>query len=314
MTSSSAFASVDSSILLEAGTNEAEILVFRVGNQRFGVNVAKVREVLPIEAVTPIPNSHPAVDGLVTIRELVVPLVNLSTYFHKPSNEDDITECSLLLLEFNRQHVAFRVDTVDRIFRVSWKDTLPAIDLGGETSPITSIWRASSELVPLVDFEAITTIIGIGGKNTCFGSVSRKDSDLREQYPILFADDSTLINEMVKDSLNNAGFTNTKGFGDGDELWRYVDSLTRSLTPEEVKQQIACIVTDIEMPRMDGLSLTKIIRNNSSTADIPVVVYSSLASEDNKKKGEQVGATAQVPKPHYDELVNTVVEVIESGS
>ena len=305
-----AFSAVDTGILLEAGTNEAEILIFRVGDQRFGVNVAKVREVLPIETVTPIPESHEAIDGLVTIRELIVPMVNLEKYFHIVDTSGDSSEESLLLLEFNRQHIAFRVRAVKRIFRITWKDTLPAPQLGGDASAITSVWRLDSALVPLIDFEAISAKIGISGKTSMVGSVIPDDSVQISDVPICYADDSAMISEMVKDSLIDAGFRKLKGFRDGDEFWQYLDDLSKTLSAEEVREKVACIVTDVEMPRMDGLSLTKKIRQNPATTGIPVIVFSSIASEDNEKKGIQVGATAQIAKPRYDELVNQVVELV----
>ena len=171
------------------------------------------------------------------------------------------------------------------------KLTLPAPQLGSDISPITSIWRLDSGLVPLIDFEAITASIGISGKNTWIGSSSANDSADRDKIPIIFADDSVLISEMIKDSLTDAGFKILRGFGDRDELWQYLDDLTKTLSPDEVKKAIACVVTDVEMPRMDGLSLTRRIRNTPATANIPVIVYSPIASEDNMKKGQQVGAT-----------------------
>ncbi len=244
---------------------------------------------------------------------MVVPLINLSTYFNRKTEGEGETQDSLLLLEFNRQHVAFRVEMVERIFRISWKDTLPSLQLGGDTSPITSIWRQESALVPLIDFEAITTSIGIGTQNATIGLAARTDSVRREEIPIVYADDSALISQMIKDSFIEAGFNNLRGFGDGDALWQYLDELAQNHSAEEIKSRVACVVTDIEMPRMDGLSLTKIIRNNPATADIPVVVYSSIACEDNRKKGVQVGATAQVPKPHYEELVRTVDELLQTA-
>lgn len=308
MTTSTAFSAVETGILLEAGTTEAELLVFQVGEQTFGVNLAKVREVLPVEALTPMPLTHEAVDGLVTIRDLVVPL-DLRTYLKVNGGNEAPAEDSLILLEFNRQHVAFRVQSVDRIHRVTWKDTPPAPQLGSKVSPVTSIWRLDASVVPLIDFEAITASIVIGGNSSGIGSLPASGSADRDRTPIIFADDSVLISEMIRDSLAGAGFNNLTGFGDGDELWRYLDDLTKTLSPEQVKESVACVVTDIEMPQMDGLSLTRMIRNTPATAHIPVIVYSSIASDDNMKKGEQVGATSQIAKPRYDDLVRAVVEL-----
>jgi two-component system chemotaxis response regulator CheV len=315
MSSSTPVSAIDTGILLEAGTNEAEVLVFRIRGRRFGVNVAKVREVLPLETVTDIPRSHTAVDGLVDVREAVMPLVNLGKYLYADeSTSDDNTSDSLLLLEFNKQNIAFRVQGVERIFRVSWKDTLPAPQLGEDASPVTSILRQKEGLVPLLDFESICATIGLSGMATTLDSIPKVESVERSHMPIIFADDSRLICEMIKDSLVEAGYTSVKGFSDGQDAWNYLAPLAENSTPEDIRSKVACIVTDIEMPRMDGLNLTKKIREHPVTADLPVIVFSSIATKDNEKKGLQVGATAQVSKPHYDDLVATVDGALQASS
>ncbi len=312
MSQPSVVSGVDTGILLEAGTNESEILVFFIGENRFGVNVAKVREVLPIASVTSMPKSADTVDGLVEIRETVVPLVNLEKYLygtHTPPEQNEVD--SLVLLEFNGQHTAFRVRRVERIYRISGRDTLPAPQLGDDVSPVTSIVRLEDGLIPLLDFESITAVIGLCGRNLdAEANVAADDITRRANLPIVFADDSRMIGAMVHDSLSAAGFTNLRGFVDGQEAWNYLHELTQADDPDHFSEQVACIVTDIEMPRLDGLSLTKKIRRDPIMANIPVILFSSIASKDNENKGRQVNATAQVSKPNYANLVATVCKVL----
>ncbi len=308
--SNPANSAIDTGILLEAGTNEAEILVFLVHGRRFGVNVAKVREVIPIEEVTDIPRSHEAVDGLVDVREAVVPLLNLARYLYD-SDENPTENDSLMLLEFNNEKIAFRVQGIERIYRVSWKDTLPAPPLGKEVAPITTVVRQEAGLVPLLDFESICAVTGVGGGNVRMETIPKVESVDRAVLPIVFADDSRLICEMVKDALAEAGYTNLKGFVDGQEVWEYITPLAEGCTPEQFRQKVACVVTDIEMPRMDGLTFTKKLRAHPVMGKTPVVVFSSIASKDNEKKGLQVGATDQVAKPHYDDLVTAIGEIFD---
>ncbi len=312
MSTPTAVSGIDTGILLEAGTNEAEVLVFRVLDHVFGVNVAKVREVIPIEQVTEIPRSHPAVDGLVDIREAVVPLVNLAKYLHgdRATQEQPTDTESLMLLELNNQQIAFRVQGIERIFRVSWQDTLPAPQVGDEAAAVTSILRQEGRLVPLLDFESIVATIGIGGRHTAPENAAHDKSAGRSDFPIVFADDSRLVSEMVRDTLVQAGYTNLKGFPDGQEAWDYLSATGEGLDPEAVAGKVACVVTDVEMPRMDGLSLTKKIRQHPTLGGVPVIVFSSIASKDNDKKRKQVGATAQVSKPHYDQLIQVLSEVL----
>jgi two-component system chemotaxis response regulator CheV len=310
-----ALSPADHGILLEAGTNEAEVLAFRVRGARFGVNVAKVREVVPLERLTPIPHSHPAVDGLAEVREMVIPLVNLRKFLF----DDD--ECrsadgseNLLLLEFNNIHTAFRVEEVERIYRVSWKDTRPVPQLGENACPVTSVLRQKEGLLPMLDFESICAMVGLGGMSVDLESIEKEQSAAKAEMPIVYADDSQLVRAMVKDSLQEAGFTHLRGFPDGQDAWEYLSNLASNSTAENIREKVACIVTDVEMPRMDGLSLTKKIRQNAILASIPVIVFSSIATKDNQKKGVQVGASAQVSKAKYDELIGTVHRLLGMGA
>ncbi len=309
MSTAPAFSPIDTGILLEAGTNEAEILVFQIRDQRYGVNVAKVREVLPVDRLTQIPMSHEAIDGLVTIRDIVVPLINLERYLYQSHEERDTSHENLMLLEFNLQLIAFRVHAVERIYRITWQDTTPLPPMGSNSLPITSVLRLDSNLVPLIDFESIAASVDPGSRKASICSSLKSDSAHRADIPLLFADDSPMIRAMIEDALTSAGFTNAKGFHDGKELWEHLEALSKTLSPEEISEHVACILTDVEMPEMDGLSLTKHIRSNASTSQIPVIVFSSIASTDNEKKEVQVGATAQVAKPHYDDLIKEVISL-----
>jgi len=315
MSTSIANSSVDQGILLEAGTNEAEVLAFRVSGARFGVNVAKVREVVPLERLTAIPHSHPAIDGLAEVREMVIPLINLRTFlFDDPETRPADGGEKLLLLEFNNTHTAFRVEEVERIYRVSWKDTLPVPQLGEKACPVISVLRQKEGLLPMLDFESICATVGLGGMSADLDVIQNEQDTAITEMPIVYADDSQLIRAMVKDSLQEAGFTHLRGFADGQEAWDYLSEVANQSTAETIRQQVACIVTDVEMPRMDGLSLTKRIRQNTVLNDVPVVVFSSIASKDNQKKGLQVGASAQVAKARYDELIKAVEQLVGTSA
>ncbi len=301
----------DQGILLEAGTNEAEVLAFRVCGARFGVNVAKVREVVPLERLTPIPHSHPAIDGLAEVREMVIPLINLRKFLFNDAEVRSVdgTE-NLLLLEFNNIHTAFRVEEVERIYRVSWKNTRPVPQLGENACPVTSVLRQEEGLLPMLDFESICAMVGLGGMSVDLDTIEKEQSVAQRELPIVYADDSQLVRAMVKDSLHEAGFTHLRGFPDGQDAWEYLTELTEKSTVENIREKVACIVTDVEMPRMDGLSLTKKIRQDPILSSVPVIVFSSIATKDNQKKGVQVGASAQVSKAKYDELVEAVHQLL----
>jgi two-component system chemotaxis response regulator CheV len=210
--------SADGGILLDAGTNETEILVFNVGTQRYGVNVAKVREVLRLEKVTATPQSHPAVDGVVRVREWVVPVLNLRRYLGETSKSvTGSDEQTLLLLEFNEELMAFRVDGVERIFRVNGRDTRPLPDVAATGAPVTGVVDIEGHLIQILDFEAITVIIS--GRDSIKIDAGAGIADVKQfaDRPIVLVDDSASIRAMVRGALEEIGYTNIKVFGDGHE-------------------------------------------------------------------------------------------------
>ncbi|MEO2047363.1 MAG: chemotaxis protein [Pirellulales bacterium] len=303
----------DTGILLDAGTNEAEILVFVVGNSRYGVNVAKVREVLTIEGVTKVSQSHPAVEGVVQIRDQVAPLVCLHRFLEGEDAPPEADE-TMILLDFNNQMVAFRVKSVDRIFRVSWERTRPVPSLVGSNVPVTGIIELANTLVQILDFETITAVITDAINDSCNPDNQISVESNFANKPIVFVDDSMTISRMVLDSLRSYGFTNLKNFNDGLEAWTYLSQVAGATTSDQIRDQVAAIITDIEMPRMDGFSLTKKIRENSVLQDLPVILFSSIVSSDNEKKGRQVGASAQLTKPKYDELTKHLVDLLSASA
>lgn len=297
-------------ILLEAGTNEAEILVFEVAHQKFGVNVAKVKEVLGIGKVTALPQGHAAVEGVVRIREEVVPLIHLGHFLYGDAPEAASGEADcLLLLEFNQRPMAFRVNRVHRIYRVSWKQTRPLPVTLGSNAPITSVVLIDDILVQILDFESIgTTVVGIGDQQEAAAAqVQRIDAP---QFPVIFAEDSKLISEMVHNHLHAAGFTTIRGFADGLATWEHLEKLAEGETSETIQAKVGVVITDVEMPRMDGFSLAKRIRLHPVLGQVPVVIFSSLVSRDNRNKGAQVGVDAQVSKPRYAQLVATIRQLV----
>lgn len=292
-------------ILLDAGTNELEMLVITLGGQNYGVNVAKVREVLDSVQPTKIPQTHEAVEGTFRIRDEVVPLVNLARVLDFDSADCQVGDDDrILIMEFNQQRVAFRVQGVNRILRMSWKDIRPMPRIGSASIPVTGVAVVEGALVQMLDFESITMKIGMIREIPRCQPQSPDHKTDRHDVPIVFADDSTMIRTMIADALSEAGYQNVRGFSDGDEAWNYLQGLSGTADTNAPHEGVAVVITDVEMPRMDGLHLTHRIRQHTALRNVPVILFSSIVSRDNLKKGEQVGATAQVAKPHYDELMD----------
>ena len=300
----------DSGVLLEAGTNEVEILVFACGGSRFGVNVAKVREVLQVTEVTAMQTPHPAVEGVVRIRDLVVSLVNLADYLYpgegvsNPSPEDQ-----MLLLEFNREQIAFRVQQTERIHRLSWNKVAPMPNLVGINAPVTAVLELQGSLVPMLDFESIGDRLGMISEKHGQNLSGAELAEQRAERRIFFADDSSMVRARIKDELREYGYQNIYGFADGQEAWKFLEKLAEQ-EGDQISVEQSLLITDVEMPRLDGLTLTRMLRQHPVWKDLSVVVFSSIASKDNEKKGKQVGANAQVTKPHYNELMQKLDELL----
>lgn len=303
----------DSAVLLDAGTNEVEILVFQVAETLCGVNVAKVREVRTHQSTTALPRAQAGVDGVVHIRDAVVPLVDLhqvlwGTRNDHPTGEPD----ELLVLEFNDQMAAFRVQSVDRIYRISWKNFMPLPHCPGLNAPVTGIILLNGRIVTVLDFEAIGGVLGINGTLEIPGAetASPAASHGARRPPLVYADDSPLIRRMLDGALSGAGYSDRHGFADGQEAWDYLEGLALTHDGDAIGATVGAVISDIEMPRMDGFTLTRRIREHPVLRGLPVVLFSSLISKDNEKKGLQVGATAQVSKPRWEELSSTLIDVL----
>lgn len=287
-------------VLLEAGTNELEVLIFSCGSTRYGVNVAKVREVIAQVDVTGIPKTHPAVLGVFKLREAVIPLVDLHRYFAS-SDVPDAANRNVILMEFNDRQIGFLVDQVDHIVRMSWEDVRPMpTTFGQEDAVITSVCEVEQQLVLLIDFEKIA--FDISGDRDVFDQASGDDGDqgfLREGQLILLAEDSPTIRKAILRNLTGSGYHDVTAVSDGQQAW---DRLEASLQ-KDAGQRFAAVVTDIEMPCMDGLHLCKRIKDDPELRATPVVVFSSLVSDSNLQKCRNVGADAAITKPQMGRLV-----------
>ena len=292
-------------ILLESGTNELEILVFTLLGQRYGVNVAKVREVIEPVDVTGMPDSHPAVLGVFQLRDSVSPLIDLQMALGKDA-VTDVAAGKIIIMEFNDVRVGFHVGTVEQIYRVSWKSVSAMPDLSGvNEAPLTSIAHINDDMVLMLDFERI--VFDIGGIDRFEEHAQRMSKrDGRESTRILFAEDSGAMRALIQSNLNQAGYTNVTLCVDGQNAW---DRLEADFA-EHGRVTFDILITDIEMPRIDGLHLTRRIRGNPQMRDIPIVIFSSLVSADNEKKCKSVGANAQITKPQLDQLVDLIDSLV----
>ena len=297
-------------ILLESGTNEIEVMQFTIDGSLYGINVAKVKEILVSEPVKPMPHSHPAVEGIFKPRDTVLTVVDLPKYLLGEPHEK-VPKDLFIVTNFNKMNIAFRVNTVVGISRISWKDIQKPDKTvsGGEEGVATGIAQCGEELVTILDFEKI--VAEIAPETTIqMSEIDRLGNRERSDAAILVAEDSVLLSRMIEEALHKSGYVNTKMFPDGQALWDYLETLRGR---EDMGDLVALIITDIEMPLMDGHRLTKLVKTNDNMKKIPLIIFSSLVNEEMRIKGEQLGADAQLTKPEIGSLVSAIDDLIDKS-
>lgn len=296
---------MDTKILLENGTNELEVLEFTLDGNFYGINVAKIREIINYQEVTPVPNAHPSIEGIFMPRDKMITAIDLKNCLNRGQSKPGGL---FIVTNFNKLDIAFHVDSVIGIHRVSWRDIIkPGATVSSPEDGIsTGIIKYNDKLIIILDFEKIISDINpeTGLKTT---EIDAMENRQRSDVPILIAEDSALLNKLIVDSLKKAGYHNLIHTENGQQAWDVIEECRSEGT---LKEHVQCVITDIEMPIMDGHRLTKLIKGHDDTKDIPVVIFSSLVNPEMRKKGEALGADAQLSKPEIGNLVRTIDDLV----
>ena len=248
---------MDTNILLESGTNELEVLEFVINGNHYGINVEKVREILPYTEITPVPNSHPCIEGIFMPRGDIITVIDL--FMALGFDNYDRRNNFLIVTNFNNLNIAFDVQSVLGINRVSWADVVKpdATVSGPGTGVATGIIKNDDNLLIILDFERI--VEGICPETSLkVSQVTGLSDRARNEIPILVVEDSMMLCQLIKDSLNMAGYTKLTIKNNGQEAWDYLCELKKN---NGVDYGAKCIITDIEMPQMDGHHLIKLVRD-----------------------------------------------------
>ena len=298
---------METNILLENGTNELEVLEFTLNDNHYGINVAKIREILSYQPVTPVPNAHESVEGIFMPRDTMITVISLKKSLGLPETDE---QGLFIITNFNKLNIALHVDTVVGIHRVSWAEIIkPDSTINATESGVsTGVIKMDDKLVVILDFEKIVTDISpeTGLKVSDIDELGERRN--RSDSPILIAEDSHLLSKLITDSLKKAGYTNLIVTMDGQEAW---DKLQEYQKEGDVFDRVHCIITDIEMPRMDGHRLTKLVKSDEDLQKIPLIIFSSLVNEEMRRKGEALGADAQLTKPEIGKLVSAIDDLID---
>lgn len=298
----------DTEILLESGTNEIEIMQFTIYGELYGINVAKVREIMMAAKVKPVPHSHESVEGIFKPRDILLTVVDLPHYLTGKTTEKNDRDL-FIVTNFNKMYIAFRVHSVVGISRISWEDIQKPDNTisRGEEGVATGIAQCGDQLVTILDFEKIVTEIApeTGIQMEEIDSLGiRPEND----YNIILAEDSTLLTHMIKDSLSRAGYVNISNFNNGKEAWDYLEQIKND---SDFDKKASLLITDIEMPEMDGHRLTKLVKEDEKMKNMPVIIFSSLINEEMRRKGKLLGADEQLSKPEIKHLVEVMDHLLE---
>ncbi|MFB9134991.1 chemotaxis protein [Vibrio olivae] len=287
------------------GQNRLELLTFRLmGQQRYGINVFKVKEVLQCPKLTAMPNLHRLVKGVAHIRGHTVSVIDLSLAVGgRPTT--DIDKCFVVIAEFNRSIQAFLVSSVERIINMRWEAILPPPEGAGKSNYLTAVTNIDNELVEILDVEKILAEIAPVDEtmdSTIAEDIAKAEVETPIVRRILIADDSTVARKQVERAITGIGFE-VIAVKDGKEAY---DKLVEMAEERSIYEQISLVISDIEMPEMDGYTLTAEIRRNSDLKDLYVILHSSLSGVFNQAMVERVGANSFIAKFNPDELGNAV--------
>ncbi len=288
-------------VLLESGTNELEIMEFTIDGKSYGINVAKVLEIMKYEKVTPMPNSLPFIEGIFKPRNKIMTVIDLPLYLGANKNDDDSRDI-FIITTFNKTTLAFHVHSVEVIHRISWTDVEePDPTIYGDIEGMaTGIVKLKDKLITIIDFEKILYELNPSSGINLDSIASLKDRAPIHK-PIFIAEDSPILMKLIQNAIRDSGYTNITVFSNGYECWEEIKKLHEKGVP--LHDVCSCLITDIEMPKMDGHHLLKNIRDDEFLFDLPVIIFSSLIDDNMRLKGNDLGATAQITKPEISLLV-----------
>lgn len=296
-------------ILIESGTNEFEMLSFRIGDNTYGVNVSKVKEIIMSQKITPLPGADERILGLTMPRDEVITVVDLRRCLFNESST--VHENSYFIVcHFNKITTAFLVDSVTEIRRYLWSDIIQTdAIMNYDNSMITGVIKTKDAIVGILDFEKIMVDIDINNGFTVKDVENiRQDiinSNRGQNLKILIAEDSRILNKLITDTMEKVGF-HYDTFFDGESAY---NALVENMRDDSIHHYDA-IISDIEMPKMDGMRFCKLVKENADYKKVPFIIFSSLIDEQMEKKCKSVGADGCLSKPEIGNVIEMVQTLI----
>lgn len=292
-----------------AGNNRLELLLFRLGgSQLYGINVFKVREAIPCPALTKMPNSHPDIRGIASIRGKTISIVDLSQSIGRKGIGDPERNF-VILTEYNRTVQGFLVSQVERIVNISWSEVLPPPSASGAGNYMTAITKVDDKIVQIIDVEQVLAqVMNITAAVSTDLAEDLAEKNTQARKHILVADDSSVARKQIKRTLDQIGLDATIA-KNGKEALDILKSWTeQGLT---ISEHVSLLISDIEMPEMDGYTLTSEIRKDPALKDLQILLHTSMSGTFNQALVKKVGADKFLPKFSADELAAEVQALIQ---
>jgi two-component system chemotaxis response regulator CheV len=291
-----------------AGQNRLELLLFRLGGkQRFGINVFKVQEVIQCPPLTQVPHAHRVVRGIANMRGRSITVMDLALAIGRPALTD-LKSAYVIITEYNRTVQGFLVSGVDRIVNMQWEEILPPPKASGEHY-MTAVTHVDKDLVEIIDVEKVMADV-IRINNVVSEQVLHENAQAGAgEFHVLVADDSSVARKQIQRTLDQIGLTYTL-VSDGRQALEHLKKLADEGGP--VSARVQMVISDIEMPEMDGYTLTTEIRSDARMQDLYVVLHTSLSGVFNNALVQKVGANKFIPKFDPDELAREVLSRVNA--
>lgn len=289
------------------GQNRLELLLFKLGGvQRYGINVFKVKEVLQCPPLTAIPKLHPAVRGIAHVRGETISIIDLNLATGSSRPIENIEERFIIITEYNRSIQGFLVGSVERIININWEDILPPPNGVGRYNYLTAVTEIDGSLVEILDVEKILDEIAPVNTEVAAEVIAQVPAEKMANKRILIADDSSVARKQIQRAITALGIE-CDVVKDGKEA---LDVLTELSKTQPIIEKYALMISDVEMPEMDGYTLTAEVRANQDLKDLHIILHTSLSGIFNQAMIEKVGADDFIAKFNPDELATAVQKVI----
>ncbi|MCL2108069.1 MAG: chemotaxis protein [Oscillospiraceae bacterium] len=300
---------MENEIIFDASTDELGLLEFLVGDEYFGINIAKVSEIIRFTELTPIPNSPGSLEGVFTHRDKLVTVIDLHVVLGRPIKDEEHGNGLLIVCDFEQFVVAFHVSTVIGIKKLSWStiEKPPSVSKDNTDSITTGMAKIEDDnkIIMILDFEKIICDLNLNPDNEGADLSTIEVSEGTDfAKHLIIAEDSPFLCKALVEALKTVGFKNIHVYYNGADAWSFIKS--KKGTPQIA--EIGAVISDIEMPQMDGHTLTKMIKADKELSEIPVYMFSSLIHENMRGRGDSAGADGQYSRSELAELITNLSE------